>query len=437
MAELDALGLSARPSVFRRGTIACTGIEFCKLAIVETKVTAATAVAELERRLADLAESKQLPQALSLHINGCPNSCARIQTADIGLKGMMLPTPDGDPTPGFQVHLGGGLASDSREEAGLGRTVRGLKVTSRTCPTTWSAWSASSSPTAPRARPSPSGPSPPRRGTLQMTARPALRTHDELKALAEAGAAELGWDAPARDVIAWVARNFELPAVAVACSMADAVLPALVADQLPGVDVLFLETGYHFPETLRHARRGRREPARQRRGRAAGEHRGAAGPAPGQGPLRPRPRPVLRPAQGGPAAPHPRRLRTLVHRRPPRRGPHPHQHAAGHLGRSQRPGQGQPGGGLDASTSWCSTPTTTSFPSTRCFPRATRPLAASPAPARWRPATTPAPAAGQEPTRQNADYTYEHLNHQRGPGAASAGSEADPPKRPSRAGRGC
>jgi sulfite reductase (ferredoxin) len=128
VAELDTLGLSARPSVFRRGTIACTGIEYCKLAIVETKVTAATAVAELERRLADLAGSGELPQALSLHINGCPNSCARIQTADIGLKGMMLPTPDGDPTPGFQVHLGGGLASNDREEAGLGRTVRGLKV---------------------------------------------------------------------------------------------------------------------------------------------------------------------------------------------------------------------------------------------------------------------------------------------------------------------
>lgn len=128
VAELDALGLSARPSVFRRGTIACTGIEYCKLAIVETKHTAVTAVAELERRLADLAESGELPQALSLHINGCPNSCARIQTADIGLKGMMLPTPDGDPSPGFQVHLGGGLANNNREEAGLGRTVRGLKV---------------------------------------------------------------------------------------------------------------------------------------------------------------------------------------------------------------------------------------------------------------------------------------------------------------------
>ncbi|WP_144659288.1 phosphoadenylyl-sulfate reductase [Paenarthrobacter nicotinovorans] len=76
-----------------------------------------------------------------------------------------------------------------------------------------------------------------------------LRSHEELKALAEAGAAELGWNATAQEAIAWVARNFELPAVTVACSMADAVLPALVADQLPGVDVLFLETGYHFKET--------------------------------------------------------------------------------------------------------------------------------------------------------------------------------------------
>jgi phosphoadenosine phosphosulfate reductase len=75
------------------------------------------------------------------------------------------------------------------------------------------------------------------------------RTVEDLKALAAAGAEELGWNPTAQDTIAWVARNFELPAVAVACSMADAVLPALVADQIPGVEVLFLETGYHFPET--------------------------------------------------------------------------------------------------------------------------------------------------------------------------------------------
>ncbi len=73
------------------------------------------------------------------------------------------------------------------------------------------------------------------------------------RALAEAGAAQLGFDAPATEVIAWVAANFATAEVAVACSMADAVLPAVVAEQLPGVDVLFLETGYHFAET--HATR--------------------------------------------------------------------------------------------------------------------------------------------------------------------------------------
>ena len=82
---------------------------------------------------------------------------------------------------------------------------------------------------------------------------PGPRPHDELQALASAGAAELDWHASARDVIAWVARNFPTQTAAVACSMADAVLPALVAEQLPGVDVLFLDTGYHFPET--HATR--------------------------------------------------------------------------------------------------------------------------------------------------------------------------------------
>ena len=125
LVELEALGLSAKPSLFRRGTIACTGIEFCKLAIVETKQTATDAVIELEKRLAGI----DVPQQISLHINGCPNSCARIQTADIGLKGQLLPDGNGGQEPGFQVHLGGGLASVDRDEAGLGRTIRGLKVT--------------------------------------------------------------------------------------------------------------------------------------------------------------------------------------------------------------------------------------------------------------------------------------------------------------------
>ncbi|MBT1001227.1 phosphoadenylyl-sulfate reductase [Paenarthrobacter sp. DKR-5] len=84
------------------------------------------------------------------------------------------------------------------------------------------------------------------------------RSEEELKALVAAGVGELGsivgstptaGEADAEAVIGWVARNFDLSQVAVACSMADAVLPALVAAQLPGVDVLFLETGYHFAQT--------------------------------------------------------------------------------------------------------------------------------------------------------------------------------------------
>ena len=85
----------------------------------------------------------------------------------------------------------------------------------------------------------------------------AHRTADELLALSESGNAELGsltgHEASPAEIVRWVAENFATDAVAVACSMADAALPHLVAAQLPGVDVLFLDTGYHFAET-RHTR---------------------------------------------------------------------------------------------------------------------------------------------------------------------------------------
>ena len=116
------LGLRARPSTFRRGTMACTGIEFCKLAIVETKARGAKLVDELETRLPDINDAGDLP--LTINVNGCPNSCARIQTADIGLKGMLVTQADGTQVEGFQVHLGGGLGLD----AGFGRKLRGHKV---------------------------------------------------------------------------------------------------------------------------------------------------------------------------------------------------------------------------------------------------------------------------------------------------------------------
>ena len=121
---LEALDLTARPSSFRRGTMACTGIEFCKLAIVETKARGASLIDELERRM------PQFDEPITINLNGCPNACARIQVADIGLKGQLMLNDQGEQVEGYQVHLGGALGL----EAGFGRKVRGLKVTSDELP---------------------------------------------------------------------------------------------------------------------------------------------------------------------------------------------------------------------------------------------------------------------------------------------------------------
>jgi sulfite reductase (ferredoxin) len=128
VAELETAGLPARPSTFRRHTMACTGIEFCKLAIVETKARAADLISELERRLPGF------DAPVTINVNGCPNSCARIQTADIGLKGSLVAGPDGRQVEGFQVHLGGSLSGGDGSGSGFGRKVRGLKTTAEELP---------------------------------------------------------------------------------------------------------------------------------------------------------------------------------------------------------------------------------------------------------------------------------------------------------------
>ncbi|GAB4081672.1 nitrite/sulfite reductase [Modestobacter muralis] len=119
IAELDALDLQVRPSAFRRGTMACTGLEFCKLAIVETKAHAQELFTELEARLPDFDEP------IAINVNGCPNACARFQTADIGFKGMIVTNAAGESVEGFQVHLGGHLGI----EATFGRKLRAHKIT--------------------------------------------------------------------------------------------------------------------------------------------------------------------------------------------------------------------------------------------------------------------------------------------------------------------
>jgi sulfite reductase (ferredoxin) len=115
--ELAALGLRVRPSSFRRSTMACTGIEFCKLAVTETKGRAMTIVDQLEARLPDFDDYARI------NINGCPNSCARFQIADIGFMGSIV-TIDGVPTEVFNVHLGGHLGESNT----FARLAKGARV---------------------------------------------------------------------------------------------------------------------------------------------------------------------------------------------------------------------------------------------------------------------------------------------------------------------
>ena len=118
VAALDALDLRVNPSVFRQATMSCTGIEFCKLALVETKHRADWLYRELEERLPGFTEP------IRININGCPNSCARFQVADIGFMGCLGPASDGTKVDHFQVHLGGHLGEGHR----FGRKVKRLKV---------------------------------------------------------------------------------------------------------------------------------------------------------------------------------------------------------------------------------------------------------------------------------------------------------------------
>lgn len=118
--DLEAIGLYANPSEFRRGLISCTGLEFCKLAHVTTKSRAIELADELEEHFGDL------DSPITIGLNGCPNSCARTQVSDIGLKGQQVTDADGNKVDGFQVHLGGTLGMN----ANFGRKLRGHKVIS-------------------------------------------------------------------------------------------------------------------------------------------------------------------------------------------------------------------------------------------------------------------------------------------------------------------
>ena len=151
------------------------------------------------------------------------------------------------------------------------------------------------------------------RGLAQIS----LEDPEHMRTLAEQAAEELA-DAPAEEIIRWATDTFG-DRICITSSMTDAVIVHLASAVQPGIDVVFLDTGYHFAETIgtRDAAEAvypvtpdQRHPVAHRR-RAGRRARPAA--------VRAQPRPVLLPAQGRAAGAGADQLRRLDHRRAPRR----------------------------------------------------------------------------------------------------------------------
>lgn len=100
--ELEAIGLPVHASPFWRGAIACTGTEFCKLAITETKGFSQWLVNELDERLPGF------EQHLKIHVTGCPNGCGQHWISDIGLEGKKIKV-DGKMVDAYYFFLGGSV----------------------------------------------------------------------------------------------------------------------------------------------------------------------------------------------------------------------------------------------------------------------------------------------------------------------------------------
>jgi sulfite reductase (ferredoxin) len=110
--ELHNIGLRVEGTEFWRGTVACTGTEFCKLAISETKGFAKWLVEEMEERLPGF------DQQIKLNVTGCPNGCGQHWIADIGLEGKKAKY-NGEMVDAFNFSLGGALG----EHAGVARVT--------------------------------------------------------------------------------------------------------------------------------------------------------------------------------------------------------------------------------------------------------------------------------------------------------------------------
>lgn len=108
-------------SEFHRGAVSCTGIEFCNLAVTETK-------ARLREIVGYLEEQFVWDEAIRIHITGCPNSCGQHHIGDIGLQGCLARLNDGTQVHAFDICLGGRLGADAKFTRPISRKVPADKV---------------------------------------------------------------------------------------------------------------------------------------------------------------------------------------------------------------------------------------------------------------------------------------------------------------------
>ncbi len=104
-AGLEEIGFNTNPSELQKGAVTCTGIQFCNLAIAETKDYTAQLIRDLEQEV-------PLDEPLRIHVNGCPNSCGQHHIAEIGLVGGQTKVGN-ERVEAFSICLGGGLGGEA------------------------------------------------------------------------------------------------------------------------------------------------------------------------------------------------------------------------------------------------------------------------------------------------------------------------------------
>ncbi len=107
-ADLARHGLVYESSNFRKGCVSCTGIEFCNLAVAETKNRMISLVEQLE------ATSGWYKDKIRIHFSGCPSSCGQHQIADIGFRGARTKLPGGEQVDAYDAFIGGRLGHNRR-----------------------------------------------------------------------------------------------------------------------------------------------------------------------------------------------------------------------------------------------------------------------------------------------------------------------------------